>query len=484
MPTRCKWAFYGLSLFLVVVASGCPMFSYTPGSTLPGEGPRLGKKHLTQDQIASGNIPLQWIRLDGRRIFSTPFNKRDGYGDGPESASEDPTILGGRPTLQNNGTFLRVNGLDGQMCVECHFILSHRSIPIRFGIGGAGGSVTNALFRPTEIDVADNANAGFASFDGRFINPPSLFGTGGVQLVANDMTMRLQQLKAQAKNQPGTPVHLVAKGVDFGTITYTGGAFDTSDVHGIASDLVVRPFGRKGEFATVRQFDLDAMQFHLGMQPTEVVGANVDADHDGVANEVNPGEISALDIYITTLERPDAVASPDTQAGFTLFKQIGCADCHVPAMTTTSRFLTFSFPEVQTDPTANVYYRTDLTKAPTGFAPAGNGIRVPMFSDLKRHDMGPALAESFGSPLDSEFLTARLWGVADTAPYLHDGRALTLGDAIMLHGGEAAASRDAYTALADADKAQVLHFLLSLRSPSSVGGDLDKLSAQLNPAGQ
>ena len=66
------------------------------------------------------------------------------------------------------------------------------------------------------------------------------------------------------------------------------------------------------------------------------------------------------------------------------------------------------------------------------------GLRVELFSDLKRHDMGPELAESFGSDLDARFITARLWGVADTAPYLHDGRAHTLRDAIMMNGGEAA----------------------------------------------
>ena len=63
-----------------------------------------------------------------------------------------------------------------------------------------------------------------------------------------------------------------------------------------------------------------------------------------------------------------------------------------------------------------------------------------MFSDLKRHDMNPALAETLEpalSPLEipnSHFVTARRWGIADTAPYLHDGRAATLYQAIRYHG--------------------------------------------------
>ena len=122
--------------------------------------------------------------------------------------------------------------------------------------------------------------------------------------------------------------------------------------------------------------------------------------------------------------------------------------------------------EVEEDPTANVYMRVKLRGKPAGFDRAdGGGIRVPMFSDLKRHDMGPALAENFGSPHDPHFTTARLWGVADTAPYMHDGRALTLASAIMMHGGEAQASRDAFAAARESEQADLLHFLRTLRTP-------------------
>jgi CxxC motif-containing protein (DUF1111 family) len=59
-------------------------------------------------------------------------------------------------------------------------------------------------------------------------------------------------------------------------------------------------------------------------------------------------------------------------------------------------------------------------------------------------------------------LTRPLWGLAETAPYLHDGRAPTVHDAIVLHGGEAAAARDAYLALDERGRASVRVFLLSL----------------------
>ena len=87
-----------------------------------------------------------------------------------------------------------------------------------------------------------------------------------------------------------------------------------------------------------------------------------------------------------------------------------------------------------------------------------------LFSDLKRHDMGPALATpgAAGDIPARVFLTRPLWGLAETAPYLHDGRAPTVQDAIVLHGGEATAARDAYLALDEQARASVRVFLASL----------------------
>jgi CxxC motif-containing protein (DUF1111 family) len=73
------------------------------------------------------------------------------------------------------------------------------------------------------------------------------------------------------------------------------------------------------------------------------------------------------------------------------------------------------------------------------------------------------------------FLTRPLWGVADTGPWLHDGRATTLTEAILLHGdssvpvpanrSEAAPVIDAFVKLSDDDKQALVNFLLSLRLP-------------------
>ena len=457
-----------------MLAAALALLTASPSTsqTLPGEGPRLRAVgvSVTQEAIETGAISPAEIRRQGMLVFSTPFNRQDGYGDGPRDAV-DPISPGGRPTLQGNGRFLRVNGLDGQSCLECHSIVSNASVPPVFGVGGVGGSASNALFQPTSIDVA-NADVGF---DGRFINPPFLFGSGGIQLLANEMTAELQVLAARAIEAPGSNVPLVTKGVDFGVLRYSDSGFDLSRVEGIDADLVVRPFGRKGEFATVRGFGVDAMRFHFGMQPVEFAGAGVDADGDGVRDEVGIGEISAVEIFATTLERPRqripaGVRPREFREGARRFEEFGCAACHRPQLEARGRVLGYRFPEVPHDPSANVFYRVDLSHRPARFERSGSGgLVVPLYADLKRHDMGPGLAESFGSDLDSLFTTARLWGVADTAPYLHDGRATTLGRAIELHGGEAEAASDAYTAASHEKQAQLLHFLRSLRTPGQPG---------------
>ncbi|MCA9552174.1 MAG: hypothetical protein KC933_19195 [Myxococcales bacterium] len=101
------------------------------------------------------------------------------------------------------------------------------------------------------------------------------------------------------------------------------------------------------------------------------------------------------------------------------------------------------------------------------------GIDVPLYSDLKRHDMGSGLEESFAQKDDCGheingklFLTRPLWGVADTGPWMHDGRALTLTEAIRAHGGEASDELEAYEKLDERERVALRAFLSSLRLPT------------------
>jgi hypothetical protein len=459
---------------LVVLAVACvagfssPSFAEPP----PGEAPALGSNRITQGDVTGGTMTLREVRLEGLRIFTTLFNKLDGYGDGPMDVA-DPVTPGGRPTLQGNGTLLRVNGLDGRSCLECHAMVSAATSPPRLGIGGVGGSNSNAIIMPTNIDMGDPNVDGSVIFNGRFANPPFVFGAGAVELLAAEMTQDLQALKALAQANPGTPIALESKGVSFGTVVADAqGDLDTTQVGGVDPDLVVRPFGRKGEFFSIRDFDIGAMRFHFGMQPVEAFPGESDPDGDGIEDEILAGELSVLSAFIATLERPFAEPlSSEAEAGFGAFQEIGCASCHIPALETRGKEVQLRFPEEPTDPDAHVFLSIDLTEEPMSFE--GNdqgGIRVPLFADLKRHDMGDGLAESFdrvSEQTNREFTTARLWGIADTAPYLHDGRATTLTEAILAHGGEAQIARNGFEALDDQARTELLEFLRSLRTPEA-----------------
>ena len=488
-----------LCLMFVVVA---------PSHILAGEGePALPQDATTMvemmQRLSDGSLTLTDLRRKGLEMFTTPFNTHDGYGDGP-FAGELPVLEPGhRPTLQGNGMSLVVNGLDAQSCNECHSVVKMSARPPVLGIAGAGGIVQNAFVAPSLIDVADSSDGrlnytsghfpdlsllhdGLADFNGRFTNPPFLYGGGGVELLAKEMTVNLQGGLVYARAaQAGTITPLITHGVDFGHIRTLAGGDVELNLKGIGFEdnssrrpeevLVVRPFGRKGEFFSMREFDRAAMRFHFGMQPVEDVGEDQDEDGDGVVNEVTEFEMSALHVFSVTNPTPFVERlGLDGQEGFSLFHGAGCAQCHVPVLKTRSRYLPLSYPEVPEDPWRNVYMVVDLVEVGFQPVPGEGGVFVPLFADLKRHDMGGGLAESFthAEISNSEFTTARLWGVADTEPYLHDGRASTLYQAINAHGGDAQAARDAFAALSGVERERLVEFLRRLRTPNNPNAEL------------
>jgi CxxC motif-containing protein (DUF1111 family) len=153
------------------------------------------------------------------------------------------------------------------------------------------------------------------------------------------------------------------------------------------------------------------------------------ADDDGVADpEMSTDELFDLVSFSMLLAAPQ-LEEPTEQSnrGRLLFHEAGCSDCHTPRL---------------------------------------NGPRgpLPMYSDLLIHDMGEALADGIvmKEATGSEFRTQPLWGLSAVGPYLHDGRAERIEDAILAHGGEAQASRDAFAGFSEAQKADVAEFLLSL----------------------
>src|SRR5262249_40400618 len=149
--------------------------------------------------------------------------------------------------------------------------------------------------------------------------------------------------------------------------------------------------------------------------------------------------------FIRSLPRPVEAVAGDSQlaeeakAGKSLFRTVGCTDCHSESL----------------------------------------GSVKGLYSDLLLHDMGVDLQSSGGyrgpekpappipsdkseeseEPSPGEWRTPPLWGVADSAPYLHDGRAPSLEAAIDAHGGEAIAATVQFHGLAPRDQQAIITFL-------------------------
>ena len=184
-----------------------------------------------------------------------------------------------------------------------------------------------------------------------------------------------------------------------------------------------------------------------------------DLDEDGVSLEIDSGMLTTVVAYLAQLEVP--VIRPPHDPGLLDAWAAGRAHFDDDRMRRMSR----PHPASSTIPSSTRAHRprperrrssstsprtaTVRRSSPSTPGTTTTSYLVHLFSDLKRHDMGDALASpsAQGTIPPRVFLTRPLWGLAETAPYLHDGRAPTVHDAIVLHGGEATAARDAYLAL-------------------------------------
>jgi len=170
------------------------------------------------------------------------------------------------------------------------------------------------------------------------------------------------------------------------------------------------------------------------------------SQYDGLADEyeVSDSILHAVEFYIRTLAVPARrnADHEDVLAGKKIFVDAKCAVCHVPRLRTKTDV---SFPEIS------------------------NQVIFP-YTDMLVHDMGPDLADN-RPDFDAngqEWRTSPLWGIGLTRVvnghqnFLHDGRARTLTEAIMWHGGEAAQSKEFVITLSKADRDALIKFLESL----------------------
>lgn len=435
--------------------------------------------------------PARAIRR-GRQLFQRKFSSYEG--------------LGPRVSLMSDGDILETRRLGAGLsdsCASCH------GRPR--GAAGAGGDV--ATF-PDSRDAPHLFGVG-------------LIEMLGDEMTSDLRAIREQALReaktgrvapaTSTDRRPGPaprpmPVTrpLTSKGVRFGRITaYPDGRVDTSAVQGVDADLRVRPFLHQGATASLREFIVGAMHAEMGLQAWDPVlcaatdpaqpkaGASIagfkydpalddferppvcsatqDDDGDGKAGEIDPAIVDYLEFYLLNYFKPAQYrVTPRAAEGARLMERVGCTSCHVRNLEIRNDR---RIADVETRYDAERGIFNDLfaqatplfRKVPDSdqypqLLPIGGSFVVKnVFTDLKRHDLGPAFHErDFDGKRITSHVTEPLWGVGTTAPYGHDGRSVTLDAVIRRHGGEAASSTAAYVGLTPDQQEQIVAFLETL----------------------
>ena len=160
-------------------------------------------------------------------------------------------------------------------------------------------------------------------------------------------------------------------------------------------------------------------------------------------------------------------------AGRSLFEKVGCAACHVPDVAQAAGIFSDLLlhdmgPELGDSGSSYGIFVPDST-------PEGATVPVPSLAGAGAGGQPGQQAKVIGATRQ-EWRTAPLWGVRDSAPYLHDGRAETLEQAIAFHSGEADKSTQQFFALTAEDRLQVVTFLKSLVAPEAAASGVQAAS--------
>src|SRR5713226_2699022 len=406
----------------------------------------------------------------GRQLFQRKFTRAQGQGPGVDDG------VGNIATTKEIGAGL------ADSCAACH------GRPR--GSAGFGGDVVT---RP----------------DSR--NSPHLFGLGLKEMLADEMTSDLRAIRSQAitsAKQSGRSVTLplLTKGVSFGSIAGNpDGSVNTSQVQGVNPDLRIRPFFAQGGTISMREFIVGALHGEMGLEAVDpdlaaasaggrVItpsGIVLDGSQDAIetppppdplnGNEIDVALVDHLEFYLLNYFKPVTSQQDDrAKHGLQVFNQLACTTCHVQNLTVNHDRRVADVNTVY-DPVNGIFNRMFATATPlihTVNDGSGNPpLMVPngqpfvvqnIFTDFKRHDLGPNFHErNWDGTFQTQFLTRALWGVGSVGSLGHDGRSLNLVEVILRHGGEAEASRDAFANLLSQDQQNgdqggaldLLHFL-------------------------
>ncbi len=288
-----------------------------------------------------------------------------------------------------------------------------------------------------------------------------------LQLVAY---MREIQFATADRNPPQLfGANLIADGINESDIVAIADTQNKSSYQTGISGRKSGRFGWRGQLDDLDLFVKGACAAEVGLQVQEMLQAEDPTlpDYRLTGVDLEPSQTDELVAFVRSLPRPQQVLPEDpnmrshVSQGQMLFNSIGCAQCHVEDVGAVSGvysdFLLHNMGAEFEDPVpaaripVTVVTARKLISMPMYYG--GEYHRVETFTTIERRDEY------------QEYRTPPLWGVADSAPYLHDGRAETLREAIEWHGGEATISAARFMQLDEEQQFSVLQFLKSLKAP-------------------
>ena len=215
----------------------------------------------------------------------------------------------------------------------------------------------------------------------------------------------------------------------------------------VLPDGRIGKFGWKAQFATLEEFVAAACSNEVGLGTPKMQQAKplTNPNYPDAEPDLDRRQFRNLVAFVETLPKPVEVLPASTNErdlairGKENFSKIGCVVCHVPEIGGVkgvySDFLLHSLDD-------------GVPGGGPSYGPVVPGFPIP--DEL---------------PKPNEWKTPALWGVADSAPYMHDGRAPSLVEAIQAHGGDAKSVREAYRKLPADDQKSIEAFLLTLKAP-------------------
>ncbi|HVW02100.1 MAG TPA: di-heme oxidoredictase family protein [Planctomycetaceae bacterium] len=211
----------------------------------------------------------------------------------------------------------------------------------------------------------------------------------------------------------------------------------------------VGKFGWKGQFSSLHDFVANACAAEIGLSNSVRSQLEPYAYRDSTkaANDLTDAQVKSLTDFVAQLPRPQEVAPPLPQQqeqvarGKMIFHGIGCAGCHVPDVGSAK----------------GVYSDFKLHDV----VDAQSRVTEPYYGQAQRVEW----PKEYPKPV--EWKTTPLWGLADTAPYWHDGTARTIPDAILKHSGEAEQSVQQFENLGANDQENLLKFLETMKAPAN-----------------